>query len=212
MKKYNKIMNGKIALTSQGFSDHIVKEKIKSLVDCLHTKRVAFIVTASRDKAKNKYNQRDRDIFLNNFRCELVDFIDLEDTAGFDFSNYNIIYVAGGNTFKLLKYARAADLSNSIINLLNRGGLYIGVSCGSLILSSSVLVAEGRDENKEGITDYSGFGIVPYIIYPHYSPSDEAEITKFERENKQKITRLNDQQCLVYDPLSHVTEWIGVSH
>ena len=205
-------MNGKIVLTSQGFSDKIVEEKIKSLVDLLVTKKVAFIVTASRDKDKNKYNQRDRDIFLSNFQCELVDFIDLEDTPEIDFSNYDIMYVAGGNTFKLLKYARAAGLSNSIINLLYRGGLYIGVSCGSLILSNSVLVAEGRDENKEGITDYTGFGIVPYITYPHYSPSDEAEITKFELENKQKITRLNDHQCLIYDPLSHITEWIGESH
>ena len=84
-----------------------------------------------------------------------IDFVDLEIESDKDFSPYGVIYVCGGNTFKLLKFARQANFKFSIENLLKRNGVYVGVSAGSIIVGPSINIANEvePDPNTIGLDD-----------------------------------------------------------
>lgn len=191
---------GKLLLTSTGLSSENVTKKFQFfLLDPISTK-VAIITTAAQDKEKNKYSQlakkQFKDLgFLN------VDFIDLETEPSRDLSSYKVIYVCGGNTFKLLKYTRKANFDTAIKDLLKRGGVYIGVSAGSIIVGPSIDIANEVDSdlNDVNLEDLTGFNITNVIMFPHYSPEIEDQVLKFEKKYGVTVDRIDNSQAILID-------------
>lgn len=189
---------GKLLLTSTGLSSDCVVQELKDIVAKPETQSVAIITTAAEDKENNKYSQLAKkqliDIgFIN------IDFIDLEAEPSRNLSKYNIIYVCGGNTFKLLKFSREANFKKSVEDLLNRNGLYIGVSAGSIIVGPSINIAAEvePDINDVGLTDLTGLGITDLIILPHYSSEIEEETKSFEKKYNVVVERVNNFEAIL---------------
>lgn len=191
-------MSGKLILTAQGFYSEAVKNKFNEITDDKTDKTIAFIVTAAKDKENNKFNIRDRETLLD-MGFKAVDCIDLEVAPETDLDKYDVIYVCGGNTFKLLKYAKQSKLKDSINSLLSRGGVYFGISSGSLILGPSAILANEvtPDSNEVGLEDLSGLELIPYTIYPHYSSEVESELVVFEKKHGLNVTRLSNNQAII---------------
>lgn len=191
---------GKLLLTSTGLTSENVSLKFKGLVSNPENTSVAIVTTAAEGKSGNKYSQLAKKQF-EELGFVAVDFVDLETEPQKDFSSYGVIYVCGGNTFKLLRFAREADFKSSIENLLERGGIYIGVSAGSIIVGPSITIAGEiePDENEVGLDDLTGFGISDLIILPHYSPEIEEEVIAFENKYSVKVERLNNSQAILIE-------------
>jgi dipeptidase E len=189
---------GKLLLTSTGLSSENIAQKFKSMVANHGNQAVAIITTATEGKENNEYSQIAKKQF-SEMGFYKIDFIDLETEPLRDLSSYGIIYVCGGNTFKLLKFARAANFKISVENLLNRNGIYIGVSAGSIILGPSIRIASEikPDRNDVGLTDLRGLDIIDLIILPHYSHELEKETQAFETKYCVKIERINDSQAIL---------------
>jgi len=187
-----------IILTSQGFSNQNIIDKFLSFVPIPKEAKVAMVTTAARDKENNKWVVIAKDQFLK-MGFETVDFIDIESNSNASFSLYDIIYVCGGNTFKLTHFSRLANFKKSIEELLNRGGIYIGLSASSLLMGPSIELANEvtPDVNEIGVTDFTGFGIIPQIIYPHYDPAVETDLQNFESRHNVKVHRLTNDQALI---------------
>lgn len=191
---------GFIFLTSTGLSSENVSLKFRSLVPNSKDISVAIITTAAEGKSENKYSQLAKKQF-EEIGFVTVDFVDLETEPQKDFSSYGVIYVCGGNTFKLLQFARDADFKSSIEKLLERGGIYIGVSAGSIIVGPSIAIAGEieSDENDVGLEDLTGFGITDLIILPHYAPEIEEGVIAFENKYSVKVQRLNNSQAILIE-------------
>jgi len=191
---------GKLLLTSTGLTSENVSLKFKGLVSNPENTSVAIVTTAAEGKSKNKYSQLAKKQF-EELGFVAVDFVDLETEPQKDFSSYNVIYVCGGNTFKLLKFAREANFKTTIENLLERDGVYIGVSAGSIIVGLSITIAGEiePDENEVGLEDLTGFGISDLIILPHYSHKIEEEVITFENKHSVKVERLNNSQAILIE-------------
>lgn len=191
---------GILFLTSTGLSCEAVTKKLRLILSDQKNRSVAIITTAAVDKENNKYCQLAKKQF-SNMGIEQVDFIDLESEPSKDFSDYEIIYVCGGNTFKLLKLAREANFKSSIENLLKQNGVYIGVSAGSIIVGPSIEIAGevAVDKNKIGLEDLTGFGITNLIVLPHYSPEIEEETKAFEAKYGVTIERLTNSQAVLIE-------------
>lgn len=189
---------GKLLLTSTGLTSENVSLKFKSLISNPENTSVAIVTTAAEGKSENKYSQLAKEQF-ERFGFVAVDFVDLETEPQKDFSSYGVIYVCGGNTFKLLKFAREANFKTAIENLLERDGVYIGVSAGSIIVGPSIAIAGevAADSNDIGLENLTGFGITDLIILPHYSPEIEEEIIAFENKYSVKVERLNNSQAIL---------------
>jgi len=191
-------MRGVIILTSTGLSAQKVRQAAKKFFDNLPHKSVAIVTTAAEGKENNKYSKLAESQF-KELDFNVVDFIDLEDDPKVDFSKYNVIYVCGGNTFKLLKYAREANFKDTIVNLLNWGGIYIGVSAGAIILSPTIQIAASidPDPNEVGLTNLEGFGLIDFEVLPHYNPSLDEELANYQKMTTNEIVKITDSQAII---------------
>jgi dipeptidase E len=190
--------SGIIFLTSTGLSSKGVYDKFKEIIDLKGFKKAVIITTASFGKENNQYSQ----LALSQLKSvgfNIFDFYDFENDGLKNLSEYNVIYVCGGNTFKLMKFAREMNFDKEIESLLKRDGIYIGVSAGSLIVSPSIQIANEihPDVNEVGLTDFNGFNIIDLIIFPHYSSEFEEEIKSFEIKNNVKVERLTNSQAIL---------------
>lgn len=191
---------GRLLLTSTGLTPENVSLKIKRLISNPENISVAIVTTAAEGKSENKYSQLAKKQF-EELGFVTIDFVDLETEPKKDLSSYGVIYVCGGNTFKLLKFAREANFKTTIESLLERDGIYIGVSAGSIIVGPSIAIAGEvePDENEVGLEDLTGFGISDLIILPHYSPGIEEEVAAFENKYSVKVERLSNSQAILIE-------------
>lgn len=190
--------SGIVLLTSTGLSSQNVYDKFKEVADSKGFKKAVIITTASKDKENNQYSQLALSQ-LKSIGLSVVDFYDFENNGAKDLSGYDVIYVCGGNTFKLMKFAREMNFDREIDSLLKREGAYIGVSAGSLIVGPSIKIANEvhPDPNEVGLTDFTGFNIVNLIVYPHYSSEIEEEIKSFETKNDVRVERIDNSQAIL---------------
>lgn len=191
---------GKLLLTSTGLSPKNIAKRFQNFFANPGSQAVVIVTTAAEGKDQNKYSQLAKKQF-EEMGFTKIDFVDLEVEPNKDFSSYGVIYVCGGNTFKLLKFAREANFKTSIENLLSQGGVYVGVSAGSIIVGPSINIANEvePDPNDIGLEDLTGFNITDLIILPHYSPEVEEETKSFEKKYGVNVERLNNSQAVLLE-------------
>jgi len=186
----------KIFLTSSGLSNKKVMERFVKVVGG-NLGEVAIITTASEEKENNKYCKL---AFkqLKEIGFDVVDFIDLEAEPNKDFSKYDVIYVSGGNTFRLLKFARKANFKKTIQELFDRGGIYVGVSAGSYIMCPTIEASTWKngDVNVVGLKDLIALNFVPFLLSVHYEPKYLEMIKRGASNSKYAVKILTDKQAL----------------
>lgn len=190
---------GTILLTSQGFYNDKITNKFKELTSNLLDYPAIIITTACEDRNNNKWAIKAKNQLLE-IGYKKVDLVDLEEDNLPDFSLYKTIYVAGGNGFRLASAVRKTNFKKVIIECINNEGVYIGVSAGSILLSPSILLEAVFEPEKipSNFNDFSGLGIVPTIIMPHYQENFEPKILNFEKNHGLNITRITDNDFVLY--------------
>lgn len=189
--------SGYIFLTAAGFYNTKVFDIFKKIINSAAEKKAVIITTASVGKEKNKYSLLAL-TQLESIKMS-VDFYDFEKEGHRDLSFYDVFYVCGGNSFKLLKFAKKFNFDKEVEKLLNKGGIYVGVSAGSLILGPSIKIAGeiNPDLNEVGVDDFVGLNITEFTIFPHYENQYESDIRKFEKKFHEKVLRLANNEALV---------------
>ena len=128
-------------------------------------------------------------------------------TATGDVSSYDVMYVCGGNTFYLLQEVRKNGFDKYIVDFINNGGLYVGVSAGSILVGPDIFIASPFDENSVGLTDTKALGVTDTIICPHYQKVEERIVAEVEEKAHCKVVRLRDDQSLEeIDSVSKIIE------
>jgi len=128
----------KILLTSAGFDNPNIRDKALDLLKSITNKtKVLFVVTAAVTEGQKKVlplckaeilglGIKDSNIITYDFESYIT-----ED----EISQYHMIYVAGGHTQTLLD---RFDLNKLPLDkFFTSGGLYLGVSAGSLIMTNA---------------------------------------------------------------------------
>jgi dipeptidase E len=189
---------GSLLLTSAGFLNPNIFEFTKKSVGGLSLKRVAIITTAAEGKENHKYSQLAHEQLLE-VGFKVADFFDLETQDVHALFEYDAFYVCGGNVFRLLKFVKSSGFKNQVISLLDRGGMYVGVSAGSLIVGPSTLIANeiNPDPNEAEIKDFSSLNLTNITVFPHYEEGYESDIKNFEKRYGVKITRITNNQAVL---------------
>ena len=89
------------------------------------------------------------------------------------------IFLSGGNTFYFLNSLQKRNFIPLLQNFVDKGGVLIGASAGSIIMSKTIDIMEimheeEDDENEVGLKDLTALGLTNFDFYPHYNESDEA--------------------------------------
>lgn len=187
-----------ILITSTGLSYPKAQKRFSEILKNISKKNVLMITTASENKSKNKYNILAKKQLIG---CGIkqVKFFDLEKNKNINLSKFGIVYVCGGNTFKLMKYINNSNFEESIKKFIKNGGLYIGVSAGSIVLGPSIEIAgcgKDGDKNIVKLKDLTGMSILPYAVSPHFKNSENKYIEKLGKSVKYKIKTLTDEDII----------------
>lgn len=133
-----------ILLTSTGFENKNIENKFLELLNKdVETAKVLFIITAAIDIDSVKILSKCADDLLNcgikNDNITVYNMhkpIEKEEIKKFD-----AIYVCGGSTKYLIERMNEVNLKTSLDKFIENGGIYIGVSAGSV-------AASGKYENN----------------------------------------------------------------
>ena len=180
-----------------GYLDHAEKE-IRDFAG--NRKRVVFVPFAVHDRRAYAAKAEER------FRDMGMSF-----TSVHDFSNMRraveeaeIIFVGGGNTFRLLKGLYDYDLLDPIRAGVAAGALYIGSSAGSIVAGPTLKTT--KDMPIVQPPSFEALGLVPFQISPHYLDPDpssthmgetqEERILQFLEENDMPVVGLREGSML----------------
>ena len=168
----------------RGYLDHVGHE-IKSFLGS--TRRVLFFPFALHDRDAYAVTARRRfgamGYSLTSAHETGVPQKAIEET--------DAIFIAGGNTFRLLKALEDLDLIEAIRHKVSSGTPYIGSSAGSNVAGPTIKTT--KDMPIVQPRSFDSLGLVPFQISPHYLDPDpnsthmgetqEERILQFLEEN-----------------------------
>ena len=157
--------------------------------------KVMFIANASDNiPGDHWWVKADRDALVK-LGCTINE-IDFRKISKADFTNAinssDLIHFCGGSTLNLISTIKKAGIQDVISETVRKGKImYSGTSAGSMIATDDMKLklCKYDDEEKEmvkTITDYTGLGLVNFLIIPHTNNKD------FVESNKKMIEHLSD--------------------
>ncbi|MDD4409938.1 MAG: Type 1 glutamine amidotransferase-like domain-containing protein [Candidatus Pacebacteria bacterium] len=189
----------KLYLTSNGLESDNVAEYFKNNVLQKNIEATSFLIVSVQDTESDAFYLQKTMDELRGVGAVDMDIFELKEERFDAVKDYDVIYVCGGNTFVYLDRIKKTGLDRFIIESVNKGSIYVGVSAGSIVVSSSIELAglgDGGDINEIGLEDLSGLGLHNVMVFPHYSVQDEEMIKEFEKRTGYQLNRLSDNQAL----------------
>lgn len=193
----------KIVLTSDGIDSQEILNFFKQNVNS--KTKVAIITTAKDEKENANGPQQHKKIFLN-LGVVSVDFFDLEcDSPVSKLLNFDIIFLEGGNPFRLMHWIRKSKSENVFRKLFSQNKIIAGRSAGSMMLGKDFSICNylSPEMNTMNITNFAGLGLCNINICPHYNEfpkiyeNCEEKLKICEKDRNIKITKLLDGQAIV---------------
>tara|TARA_B100000745_G_C20151207_1_gene394674 strand:+ start:927 stop:1541 length:615 start_codon:yes stop_codon:yes gene_type:complete len=120
-----------------------------------------------------------------------------------DLSQYDFIFVSGGNTFYLAYCLQKTGWDKKIIEYMHNGGVYSGSSAGSIILMDNIEHFSPADDPTKAPEVCSGLNLIKEAVIPHADSEKYGELMKGIAENYRKdgyaIISLDDDKVCVID-------------
>jgi dipeptidase E len=180
-----------------GYLDH-VEQEIRDFVG--KRTRVVFVPYAVQDRGDYATKARER------FRQMGLSLTSVHDTSNLAraVQEAEVIFVGGGNTFRLLKGLYDHGLIEPIRRSVATGALYIGSSAGSIVACPSLKTT--KDMPVVQPPSFAAFDLVRFQISPHYLDPDptsthmgetqEERINQFLEENEAAVVGLREGAML----------------
>src|SRR5882672_9826871 len=184
-------------LHGSGYLDHAEKD-IRDFVG--GRTRVLFVPYAVHDRRAYAGKAKER------FREMGLSLASIHDVSNMQraIDEADVIFVGGGNTFRLLKGLHDDDLLGSIRRRVAAGAPYIGSSAGSIVACPSLKTT--KDMPVVQPPSFEALGLVPFQISPHYLDPDpssthmgetqEERILQFLEENEAAVVGLREGSIL----------------
>ena len=160
------------------YSDQIIEESRKvdyELLRLLNKKNpsIGYIPSCS-DLTRKYFNPKVQ--YYNELGISDIQYFDLDkeynEAKINDVFNCDAIHLSGGNTFYFLHLLRKRNLIKLLKLYVEQGGILIGISAGSIIVTKTIDIAQFGDENLVGIDDKSSLGLVDFEFMPHWSEDE----------------------------------------
>lgn len=120
--------------------------------------------------------------------------------------NAKVIFIGGGNTFRLLSLLKRNNLMTIIKEKVKEGSLsYIGSSAGANVACPTIMTT--NDMPIVELSSFKSLGLISFQINPHYiDPKSEKKdkmetrddrILQFLEENNIPVLGLREESCLI---------------
>jgi len=127
-----------------------------------------------------------------------------------ELSNYDAIFIGGGNTFKLLKRLRESNLDKKLIKFLENGGKVYGGSAGAIIWGNNIETAKlcvDKDKNLVGLKDTSGFNKTQnHDIQCHFEDYQINEHQSYIKRTDRNVIAIPDGAYLLIEDGKYIAK------
>jgi dipeptidase E len=180
-----------------GYLDH-AEQEIRDFIG--RRVRVVFIPYALHDRRTYSEQARNR---LRKIGLESISAHDLSNPSR-EIERAEIIFIGGGNTFRLLHELQRNQLIETIRKAVRAGTPYIGSSAGSIVACPSLKTT--KDMPIVQPSTFEALGLIPFQISPHYLDPDpnsthmgetqEQRILQSLEENEEPVVGLREGSIL----------------
>ena len=130
--------------------------------------------------------------------CNRIDLcVELSDIGQKELSRYNLIYVGGGDTGRLVSQFEQSGFESLIPGFIESGGFVFGGSAGAIMLGKSILTAPEVKATAARTTGLDCIG--GWSVYAHYSGRETAEIQELARSLNSNIVAIPERDGAIYD-------------
>ena len=181
----------------RGYLDHVESE-IRDFIGS--RTRVAFVPYALHDRRAYGVQVESR---LRKIGFEFTSVHDISN-ASRAIEQSEVVFIGGGNTFRLLYELHRNELIEPIRRAVSNGALYIGSSAGSIVACPSLKTT--KDMPVVEPLSFEALRLVPFQISPHYLDPDptsthmgetqEQRILQFLEENEEPVIGLREGSFL----------------
>ncbi len=93
-----------------------------------------------------------------------------------NFSDYSVVFIGGGNTYKLLKELKECGAFEKLRTYLEQGGVAFGGSAGAIIFGEDLESCNLDDPNEVGLTDTAGMNVLQGVsLLCHFTSREKEE-------------------------------------
>lgn len=160
----------KLLLTSSGLSKRVIGEALQDMFDKSPSEvKVGFIPTAanvepySKDWLIAQFGQ------LQRYGFYQIDIVDIA-ADGVDWrarlADVDMLWLSGGNTFYLLDRVRKTGFDVWLAENIDHK-VYVGGSASTILVTPTIKIADGVDDNVVGLEDFTGLGLVDFETNVH---------------------------------------------
>lgn len=189
-------------------------KEINKIID--HSKPVLYIPLAM-DEEDNPYDScyewiKEEISTINIPNIEMVRSFD--EFKSKNFNDYSLIYIGGGNTYKLLEGIKTNRIDNKLKEYILNDGIIYGSSAGTVIFGKSIDIISVMDKNEINLTDTKGFNYLDdFSIFVHYT-NYKSRLSEKENEiltekytnfitdyskNNEKVIAIPEEDTIYYD-------------
>lgn len=117
--------------------------------------------------------------------------LDQHDATELNGEKIDLLFVGGGNTFRLLDTVQRHGFTEPVRRFWRAGGDYYGGSAGAVLACQSIAIAEGLDDNEPGLDDLTGLGLVQgAVILPHFTDEQLADAERWSARHRMVVLGL----------------------
>lgn len=129
---------------------------------------------------------------LARFDCTAIEmWTDLRGHAVEELSNFDGLYIGGGNTFRLLREVRANNWFEPLVAAASSGYPIYGGSAGAILMGQSILTSQDPNDQPEVPLDTAGLGLLGGLsVACHYRASREEEIRGYVKRIKGPVVAI----------------------
>lgn len=160
--------------------NRVLAREVTASLSAIKNPVVSFIPSDS-ESAEADFREFKRSFVrsrIRRFRCIPVD-IALSPKAEKELLGSDAIFLGGGNTFYFLDSLRKRKLLPKLRKFAKDGGLLMGLSAGSILMTPSIMTAAvpafDSDDNEIGLRNLKALKLVPFEFSPHYFRSRAAD-------------------------------------
>lgn len=105
-----------------------------------------------------------------------------------------VVYIAGGNTYKLIDAMRKSGFEDFLKNESHRL-IIVGNSAGAVVLGKDI--GTTNDDDIIGVESTSGLGLVEYSVCPHYTDEKEDRLQELSHILTHNIVGIPEKSGLI---------------
>lgn len=193
----------KLMLTSDGLSSPKLRRALKrTLRKEIGESKVVVLYTRQRPEFISYTQAVGRELGRAGILMPHVRYVNISQESAFSLDTFDVAYVCGGNTFYILDQLRRNGFDYELTRFVRRGGVYVGVSAGSIIAGKDISLAgfgsEG-DPNEIGLKDLSGLSLTDVSVFPHYKVRLEKEVKEFQKRSNYPVFNLRDREAILIE-------------